>query len=142
LLADSIVCADSWTCTRQCAGVPSVYACIHYRLPQAKRGVMNCQIAIDAQCRTTKVQAKKIVRDWGNVALHTMPLEAIRAGTCAQWSAHNMPHWECQTLQWGTCTTYPVPVEEACEDVGAEQILFHVYEYKVLLHQDGKEHQS
>ncbi len=50
-----------------------------------------------------------------------------------------MLHWESQTHQCGTCTTYPVPAEEACEDRGAEQISFHVFKYKVSLHQDGKE---
>jgi hypothetical protein len=109
-------------------------------LMQAKRGVMHCQIAIDAQCCTIKVRAEEMARGWGNVALHTMPLEAIRVSTCAQWSVHDVPHWECQMLQCGTCTTYPVPAEEAHEDEGAELILFHVYEYKVSLHQDGKEH--
>ncbi len=43
-------------------------------------------------------------------------------------------------LQCSTCTTYLVPTEEAREDGGAKQILFHVYEYEVLLHKDGKEH--
>lgn len=38
-----------------------------------------------------------------------------------------------------TCTSYPVPAEEAREDAGAEQILFHVYKYKVSLHKDSKE---
>ncbi len=79
-----------------------------------------------------KVQAKEIGRGLGNVVLHSTPLEAIRAGICAQWSAHNVPHWECQTLQCRTCTTYPVPAEEACKDADAEQILCHVYKYKVL----------
>jgi hypothetical protein len=80
-----------------------------------------------------------MARGWGDVALHTIQLEAIRVGTCAQWSAHNVPHWECQTLQCGTCTTHPVLAEEAPEDAGAEKISFHVYECKVLLCQDGKE---
>jgi hypothetical protein len=35
-----------------------------------------------------------------------------------------------------------VPAEEAREDEGAKQISFHVYEYKVLLRQDGKEHRQ
>ena len=38
-----------------------------------------------------------------------------------------------------TCTSYPVPAEEAREDAGAEQILFHVYKYKVSLHKGSKE---
>ncbi len=36
--------------------------------------------------------------------------------------------------------TYPVPAEEAREDAGAEMISYHVYEYKVLLRANGKEH--
>ncbi len=47
--------------------------------------------------------------------------------------------WECQTLQCSTCTLYPVPMDEAREDAGAKQILFHVYEYKVSLRKDGTE---
>jgi hypothetical protein len=50
-----------------------------------------------------------------------------------------MPHWECQTLQCGTCTEYPVPKEEAQEDAATEDISFHVYEYKVPLRKDSKE---
>ncbi len=121
-------------CTK-CVGLHALHP-----LLQAKRGVMHCQITIDAQCCMLKVRAKEMARGWGNVALHKTPSEAIRVDTCAQWSVHNMPYWECQMLQCGTCTTYPVPVEEAREDAGAEQILFHVYKYKVSLHQDSKEH--
>ncbi len=53
-----------------------------------------------------------------------------------------MPHWECKTLQCGNCSDYPVPTEEAHKDVGAEDISFHVYKYKVLLHADDKERQG
>jgi hypothetical protein len=37
---------------------------------------------------------------------------------------------------------YPVPKEEAQEDGAAEDIFFHVYEYKVSLHKDSKEHRQ
>jgi hypothetical protein len=37
------------------------------------------------------------------------------------------------------CKEYPVPAEEAREDAGAEDISFHVYEYKVSQRKDGKE---
>ncbi len=50
-----------------------------------------------------------------------------------------MLHWECQTLQCGNCKEYPVPKEEAREDVAVEDISFHIYEYKVSLCKDGKE---
>ncbi len=49
-----------------------------------------------------------------------------------------MPHWECQTLQCGNRMLYPVPAEEAHEDAGAEQILFHVYKYNVSVCKDRK----
>jgi hypothetical protein len=51
-----------------------------------------------------------------------------------------MLHWQCQTLQCVDCIDYPVPKEEAREDAAAEDISFHVYEYKVSLHKNSKEH--
>jgi hypothetical protein len=85
-----------------------------------------------------------MARGWGDVGLHTMPLDVIRAGTCAQWAAHPVPHWECQTLQLqcGNCSDYPAPAEEAREDTRAKDISFHVYKYKVLLRADSKERQQ
>jgi hypothetical protein len=106
---------------------------------QAKRGIMHRKIAIDWQRRSTKVRAKEMARGCGNVALHPTLSDAIRAGTCSQWIDGNILHWECQTVQCGTCTLYPEPAEEAREDVGAEQICFHVYKYQVLLRANGKE---
>ncbi len=50
-----------------------------------------------------------------------------------------MPHWECQTLQCSNCKEYPVPKVEAQENGAAEDISFHVYEYKVSPRKDGKE---
>ena len=49
--------------------------------------------------------------------------------------------------QWNVCEVvdaccskpHPIPKEEAREDAGAEEIIFHVYEYKVLLWLDRKE---
>ncbi len=82
-----------------------------------------------------------MARGWGDVGLHTTPFDAIRVGTCARWAAHPVPYWECQTLQCGNCSDYPVPTEEAREDAGAEDISFYDYEYKVLLQADGKEQQ-
>jgi hypothetical protein len=113
-----------------------------HRSLQAKRGVMARQIAIDVQCCTTKARAEEMARGWGEVVLHPKPSDEIWAGTCARWSANNVPHWDCQTLQCANCKEYPVPAEEVREDAGAEDILFHVYEYKVLLRQDGKEQQQ
>ena len=112
-------------CT-ECVGLYTLH-----RSLQAKCGIMARQIAIDAQRCTTKARAEVMVRGWGEVALHPKPSDAIRAGTCARWSANVVPHWECQTLQCANCKEYPVPAEEAREDAGAEDILFHVYEYKV-----------
>ncbi len=71
--------------------------------------------------------------------MHPKPSDAIRAGTCAQWSANNVPHWDCQTLKCAECKEFPVPAEEAREDVGAKLISFHVYKYKVSLRKGGKE---
>jgi hypothetical protein len=76
---------------------------------------------------------------WGDVLLHPMLLDAIRAGTCTQWTVHAVPHWECQMLQCVNCREYPVPAEEARENTNTEDILFHVYEYKVLIQVYGKE---
>jgi hypothetical protein len=121
------------SCT-ECVGLQTLH-----RLLLAKRGIMHHMISIDLQRRTTKVNAEVMAREWGNVALHPTPSNAISAGTCAQWSAGEVPHWECQTLQCSTCTPYPVLMEEAREDAGAEQISFHVDEYKVSLRKDGKE---
>jgi hypothetical protein len=87
-----------------------------------------------------KVHVEVTAKRRGNVALHPMPANAILAGSCAQWTAHDVPHWECQIIQCGNCMPYPVTTEEAHEDVGAEQILFHVYEYNVSVGKDGKEH--
>ena len=120
-------------CT-ECVGLYTLH-----RSLQAKRGVMAHRIAIDVQRRTTKARAEVMARGWGEVVLHPKPSNAIRAGTCARWSANVVPHWECQTLQCANCKEYPVPAEEAREDAGAEDILFHVYEYKVSQQKDGKE---
>jgi hypothetical protein len=122
-------------CT-ECAGLQTLR---HSQL--AKCGVMHCQIAINLGHCTRKARAEDMVRGWGDVGLHPMPLDAITVGTCAQWSAHAhaVPHWECQTLQCGNCRAYPVPAEEAREDAGAEDISFHVYEYKVSKRLDSKE---
>ena len=82
-------------------------------LLQAKRGGMHKQIAIDLQHRTRKTRANEMAKGWGNVGLHPTPLDALKVGTCARWTAHAIPHWECQTLQRGTCRDYPVPAKEA-----------------------------
>ncbi len=50
-----------------------------------------------------------------------------------------MLHWECQTLQCAECTVNPIPKEEAREDAAVEDILFHVYKYKVSLRKDDME---
>jgi hypothetical protein len=120
-------------CT-ECIGLHTLHC-----LLQAKRGIMARQIAIDAQCCTTKARAEEMARGWGEVVLHPKPSDAIRSGTCARWSANDVLHWDCQTLQCKNCREYPVPAEEAPEDAGAKNILFHVYEYKVSLRKDGKE---
>jgi hypothetical protein len=122
-------------CT-ECIGLHTLYCSL-----QAKRGIMHCQIAIDAQRWTTKKHAEEMSRGWGCVALYPKPSDAIRAGTCARWSANNVLHWDCQMLKCAECKEYPVPAEEAREDAGAELISFHVYKYKVLLRKDGKEPQ-
>ncbi len=117
-------------CTK-CVGLQTLHC-----LLQAKRGVVQWQIAIDLQHQSRKARADVMPRGWGDVGWHTTPLDAIRVGTCARWAAHPVPHWECLTLQCGNCSDYPVPTEEACKDAGAEDISFHVYEYKVLLRAD------
>jgi hypothetical protein len=83
-----------------------------------------------------------MARGWGDVGLHMTPLDPIKVGTCAQWAAYPISHWECQTLQCSNCSDYPVPTEEARKDTGVEDILFHAYVYKVLLRADGKEQQQ
>ena len=120
-------------CT-ECVGLHTLH-----RSLQAKRGVMHRQFAIDAQYRTRKAQAAEKARGWGLVALDPTATSAISAGTCTRWSSHSVPHWECQTLQCADCKDYPVPKEEAREDASAEDISFHVYEYKVSVRKDGKE---
>ena len=89
-----------------------------------------------------RARSNEKVRGKSKREKHVFSAIAIRAGTCARWSANDIPHWDCQTLQCAVCKEYPVPAEEAREDAGAEDILFHVYEYKVLLRQDGKEQQQ
>jgi hypothetical protein len=123
------------SCTK-CVGLQTLHC-----LLQAKRGVVQWQIAIDLQHRSRKARADVMAMGWGNVGLHMTLLDGIRAGTCARWAAHPVPHWECQTLQCGNCSDYPVPAEEARKDAGVEDISFHVYEYKVLLRADSKERQ-
>ncbi len=73
-----------------------------------------------------------------NVKLHLVLWYAIWAGTCAQWIAHAVMHWECQTLQCVNCREYPVPAEEAREDASNEDFSFHVYKYRVLIQVDKK----
>jgi hypothetical protein len=106
---------------------------------QAKRGVMHCQIAINLGHCMRKARAEEMARGGGDVGLHPMPLDAITVGTCARWSGHAMPHWECQTLQCEYCRAYPVLVEEACEDAGVEDISFYIYEHTVSKQLDSKE---
>jgi hypothetical protein len=85
------------------------------------------------------VRAEAMARGWGDVTLHPTPRVAIINGLCERWSLHAVLHWECQMLQYGACKAPPVPEEEAQEDAGAEEISFHVYEYKVSKWLDGKE---
>ena len=120
-------------CT-ECVGLRTLH-----RLLLAKRGVMHRQFAVDTQHRTRAAQVAKKASGWAAVAWHPKTLLAIMEGTCQQWSSHAVPHWECQTLQCSNCKEYPVPKEEAQEDGAAEDISFHVYEYKVSLRKDGKE---
>jgi hypothetical protein len=139
-IVSGLVCVRRFTdsyktmcgCT-ECVGLQTLH-----RSLQAKRGVMHRQFAINAQRRTTKVCAEEMARGWGSVVLHPTPMDAIIAGTCARWSAHAVPHWECQTFQCVDCMHYPVPKEEAREDTSAEDISFHVYETKVSLHKTAR----
>ena len=137
-LADLDASGDSPTHTSQCAAVRSALAFGHC-IVCCIDGIVQRKISIDLQCRKTKVNAEVMARRWGNVALHPKPSDAIRAGTCDQWSEGEVPHWECQTLQCSTCTSYPVPTEEAREDAGAKQIMFRVCKYKVSLQKDSME---
>jgi hypothetical protein len=120
-------------CT-ECVGLQTMH-----RSLQAYRGVMHRQFAIDTNHRTRKAQAEEKARGWGTVEWHAKTSLAIAEGTCARWTSHAVPHWKCQTLQCVDCMDYPVPKEEAREDAAAEEISFHVYEYKVSLRKDGKE---
>ncbi len=122
-----------WGCT-ECVGLHTLH-----RLLQTKCGVMHRQFAIDAQYCTRKVQAEEKARGWGVIASELTATSAISAGTCVRWSLHAVPHWNCQTLQCADCKEYPVPKEEAQENAAGEEILFHVYEYKVSVRKDGKE---
>ena len=97
------------------------------------------QFAIDAQYPTRKAQAVEKARGWGIVASEQTATSAILVGTCARLSLHDVPHLKCQTLQCADCKENPVPKEEAREDAAMEEILFHVYEYKVSVRKDGKE---
>ena len=74
----------------ECVGLHTLH-----RLLQAKHGVMHHQFGIDVQHRTRKEQATEKGRGWGTVTLQLTPLTAITAGTCARWSVHAVPHWEC-----------------------------------------------
>ncbi len=111
---------------------------LHHSL-LAKHGVMHRQFAVDMQRCTRAAQAAKKASRWAAVAWHPKPSLAIMEGTCMQWSLHPVPHWECQTLQCGNCKEYSVPKEKAQKNGAAEDISFHIYEYKVSLHKDGKE---
>jgi hypothetical protein len=102
---------------------------------------MHYQIDINLGHCTRKARAEEMARGWGDAGLHPTPLDTITAGTCIQWSAHvhAVLHWECQMLQCGNCRAYPVPVEEAREDAGEEDISFRVYNYKMSKRLDGKD---
>ena len=117
----------------ECVGLHTLH-----RLLQAKRCVMHRQFAINVQCCTWKAQAAEKAKGWGIVALEPTMTITISAGTCVRLSSHDVPHWKCQTLQCAYCKEYPVPKEEAREDATVEDILFHVYEYKVSMRQDSK----
>jgi hypothetical protein len=118
----------------ECVGLHTLH-----RSLLAKCGVMHSQFAVDSQHCTHAAKAAKKASGWAAVAWHPKPLLAITEGTCQRWSLHAVPHWECQMLQCSNCKEYPVPKEEAREDRAAEDISFHVYEYKVSLRKDGKE---
>lgn len=98
---------------------------------------MHRQFAIDAQYRIRKAQVMEKARGWGILTSEPTATSTISAGTCAQWSSHDVPHWMCQTLQIANCKEYPIPKEEAREDAAAEDISFHVYKYKVSMRKDG-----
>jgi hypothetical protein len=123
----------------ECVGLHNLHC-----LLLVKHGVMHHQFAVDTQHPTCAAQAAKKASRWATVAWpwHPKPSLAIMEGTCQQWSSHAVPHWECQMLQCGDCKEYSVPKEEAREDGAVEDISFHVYEYKVSLHKDGKEHRQ
>ena len=117
------------THTKQCVDERSAVACINCIVrcrPSAALWLV--KLLLNAQRCTTKACAEEMVRGWGEVVLHPKPSDAIRAGTCTQWSANDVPHWDCQTLKCKKCKEYPGPDEEAHEDAGAKDISFHVYE--------------
>jgi hypothetical protein len=122
------------SCT-ECVGLHTLHC-----LLQETCGVMHRQFVIDTQYRTRKVQAAEKARGWGNVASKPTATSVISPGTCTRWSSNDVPHWKCQTLQCADCKDYPVPKEEAREGASAEEILFHIYEYKVSVCKNGKEH--
>ena len=117
-------------CT-ECVGTHSLH-----RSLQAKRALMQKQAQQRQQRGRAQVQAQ--ARGWGSTLWHEKPSLAIAEGTCPRWSAHAVPHWQCQTLQCKDCKPYPVPKEEAREDAGAEEISFHIYEYVKSYRKDGK----
>ncbi len=121
------------SCT-ECVGLHTLHCLLH-----AKRGVMHRQFAVDVQHCTRAAQAMEKASGWAAVAWHPKPSMATTEGTCARWSLHALPHWECQMLQCGNCKECPIPKEEAQEERAAEDISFHVYKYKVSLCKDGKE---
>jgi hypothetical protein len=123
-------------CT-ECVGLHTLHC-----LLLAKHSVMHRQFAVEGQHCTRVAHAMEKASRWAAVAWHPKPLLAILEGTCQQWSLHAVPHWECQTLQCGDCKEYLVPKEEAQEVRAAEDISFHVYEYKFSLRKDGKEHRQ
>jgi hypothetical protein len=71
-------------CT-ECIGLHTLH-----RLLQAKCGIMHPQIAIDAQCWTTKKRAEEMSRGWGCVALQAFRCNQgrhLRSMECKQHSA-------------------------------------------------------
>jgi hypothetical protein len=133
------VCCFTNSYKQMCVCTECVHLHTLHCLLLAKCNVMHHQFVVDAQYRTRAVQAAEKASEWGAVAWHPKPLLAIMEGTCPRWSLHAVLHWECQMLQCGNCKEYPIPKEEAREDRAAEDISFHVYEYKVSLHKDNKE---
>ncbi len=65
-------------CT-ECVGLHTLHC-----LLLAKRGVMHCQFAVDAQHCTRAAQAVEKASGWAAVAWHPKPLLAITEGTCQQ----------------------------------------------------------